>query len=175
MHWQMWLSAFCGEQQHQHSFQVCSVKALLATGSFVIIKMHLVSHAASPKFLGSSTCSVCFHLFCAISALFYCVNATVQMRNPISTAPKGRELSTPCYWWLGAGTSFVPGESFSIKDKQPENWQSPWLFPLPGVGKGPAQCLGAHQGEGRNVGKGKTWCHPKDWHQWPAGPPCYPQ
>lgn len=139
------------------------MKALLATGSFVIIKMHLVSHAASPKFLGSGTCSVCFNLFCAISALFYCVNAAVQMRNPTSKAPKGRELSSPCYWWLwhilcSWGKLFHQGRAAT-------ELAPPWLFPFPGVGKGPARWLGAPQGEGSSVGKGKDWYHPEDSHQ----------
>lgn len=41
MPWQTRLSASCGEQQR--SLQVRSAKALLATGSFVITNMHLVS------------------------------------------------------------------------------------------------------------------------------------
>lgn len=47
---------------------------------------------------------------------------------------------------LGVGTSFVRRGKFYIKDKQSESWQPRWLFSVPGVGKGPAQYLGVHQG-----------------------------
>lgn len=60
------------------------------------------------------------------------------------------------------------GESFYIKDKQPESWQPWWLFSLPGVEKGLAQHLGVHQGESNNIG---TCYLPKGTNPTTAEPP----
>lgn len=101
-------------------------------------------------------CSICFNLICVVYVLFYCVNATVQTRNPISKAPNGiwlKHFMSPMHLEL-AHSSFL-GESFYIKDKQPESWQPGQLSSPSGMGKVLAQHPGVHQGESNNIGMRK--------------------
>lgn len=44
----------------------------------------------------TSACSICSNLLYVFCVLFYCVNATVQKRNPISKAPNGIYFSILC-------------------------------------------------------------------------------